>query len=57
MQLMLAGLDAVHGTLMWIFLYITINPAVQNKMAEEIEAQIGKLQANNILLSFPWEGL
>lgn len=39
---MLAGMDAVHGSLMWLFLYITIDTSVQQKMIEEIISEIGE---------------
>ena len=42
MQLMLAGLDAVHGSLNWLFLFLSIHNDVQEKLFKEISTQIGE---------------
>jgi cytochrome P450 len=37
MDLFLGGTDTTSNTLSWLFLYLALNPDVQDKMREEIE--------------------
>lgn len=41
MQLMLAGMDAVHGALSWLFLYLIAQEDIQEKVFNEIMKTIG----------------
>ncbi|XP_078586333.1 cytochrome P450 2U1-like [Branchiostoma floridae x Branchiostoma japonicum] len=41
MDLILAGTETTAGTLLWALLYITQNPAIQQKVHEELDAVIG----------------
>ncbi|XP_066289714.1 cytochrome P450 2U1-like [Branchiostoma lanceolatum] len=41
-DLFLAGTDTTTNTLLWSLLYMTLNPGVQNKAQQELEAVVGK---------------
>lgn len=49
MQLMLAGLDAVHGTIMWLILYCVKLPEVQYRIQKELDHHLGELTKHVML--------